>query len=115
MGRESPIAWAVIAVLCLGAALLTAPADAGWVAVLVAALLLTLLGAVVALVRVDALGWRWAVMSLVAAGWGGVCFLAGRSMFGAGPGPDFVTGMVLAGAAVGMAGILALLARRPQV
>jgi len=40
-----------------------------------------------------------------------VCFLAGRSVFA---GADLLTGLVLAVAAVGMAGILAQLARRPQ-
>jgi hypothetical protein len=114
MGRESPVAWAVIALLCLGAALLTAPSEVGWVAVLLAALLLTLLGAVVLLARVEGLAWRWTVMSLVAAGWGGVCFLACRSIYASGRGPDFLTGLVLAGAAVGMAGILAQLARVPR-
>ena len=110
MGRDSPVVWAVIALLCLGGALFTAPADAGWVAVLLAALLLTLLGAVVVLVQVAGLAWRWTAMCLLAAGWGGVCFLAGRSVFA---GADLLTGLVLAVAAVGMAGILAQLARRP--
>jgi hypothetical protein len=54
------------------------------------------------------------VTSAVAVVWGGVCVLAAANLFAAGRAPDFLTGMLLTGGAVGMAGILAQLIRRDR-
>jgi hypothetical protein len=120
--RDSPLAWAFIAVCCLGTALVvfmttasaagrTAFGTAGSVGVLVAALLVTLFGTVTTVDPAAPVLWRWIVTAAVAVGWGGVLLLAGVSLFAAGRSPDLLTGMLLALGAVGMAGILARLVR----
>jgi hypothetical protein len=111
-----------VAVFCLGTVLFvfvttdsaagrTAFGAAASVSVLIAALLVTVMGAAVAFAPVPSPAWRWVVVSVVAVVWGAVCFLAGASLFGSTHAPDFLTGMLLAVGAVGMAGVLTQLVR----
>jgi hypothetical protein len=120
--RDTPLTWAFVAVFCLGTVLfvfLTTDSAAGRTAfgaaasmsVLVAALLVTVLGTAVAFATTASPAWRWLVVSAVAVVWGAVCFLAGASLFGSTHAPDFLTGMLLALGAVGMAGVLVRLVR----
>jgi hypothetical protein len=118
--RDTPLTWAFVAVFCLGTVLVvfvttgsaagrTAFGAAAPVSVLIAALLMTVIGA--AVTSVESPAWRWIVVSAVAVVWGGVCFLAGASLFISTHAPDFRTGMLLTLGAVGMAGVLGQLIR----
>jgi hypothetical protein len=123
--RDTPLTWGFVAVFCLGTVLFvfvttdsaagrTASGAAASVGVLIAALLVTMIGAAVAFASTASTAstvWRWVVVSAVAVVWGAVCFLAGASLFGSSHAPDFLTGMLLAVGAVGMAGVLARLVR----
>jgi hypothetical protein len=120
--RETPLTWTFVAVFGLGAVLVvvvttgpsggrTAYGASTAVGVLVAALLVTVLGAAVGFASTAAPAWRWIAIAAVAVVWGAVCVLAGASLFGSSGAPDFLTGMLLALGAVGMAGVLTQLVR----
>jgi hypothetical protein len=120
--RDTPLTWGFVSVFCLGTVLFlfvttdsaadrTAYGAAASESVLIAALLVTVIGAAVGFTSAASPAWRWLVVAVVAAVWGAVCFLAGASLFGSTHAPDFLTGMLLTVGAVGMAGVLARLVR----
>ncbi len=120
--RDIPVVWGFVAVFCLGIVLIgflhtpsaagrTLFGSVGATTVVVAALVATLLATVVALVASASPGVRTMVALLVGAIWAAVCVLAGGSLLVA-HAPNFLTGLLLAGGAVGMGGLLTTLARR---
>jgi hypothetical protein len=121
-GRDAPVVWGFVAVFCLGVVLIgfwhtpsaagrTLFGSAGALAVVVTALVATVVATVVAVASTASRGLRGVVALLVGVIWAAVCVLAGGSLFVA-HAPNFLTGLLLAGGAVGMGGLLTALTRR---
>ncbi|MEJ3750055.1 hypothetical protein WEI85_43185 [Actinomycetes bacterium KLBMP 9797] len=87
---------------------------AGSVILVGAALALTVIGTGTAMLSITSLAnLRWLVAIAVLVVWGGISILAGGNLFAPDQPADFLIGLLLCGAAIGMGGIATLVLRRP--
>ncbi|MGC9665585.1 hypothetical protein ACNTMW_03405 [Planosporangium sp. 12N6] len=120
--RDAPVVWGFVALFCLGTVLFavlhttsagsrTVFGPAGSTGVLLVALAATVVGVVVALVPAVPRAGRVVVGVVMAVIWAAVCAMAGASLF-VPHAPNTLTGLLLAGGAIGMGGVLVHLVRR---